>query len=808
MSLHLHKLEGCRPSPLARYLKALAVLRLIGEQVDPGARGFWKDDVFHLITKLSRDEVQSFFLDRYAPTPMIGPWNGGSGFYEGDAIEGREALRRSVAPRFAAYRDAIEAVLGWPELPATGLAIGTLCQRVRSVAEDKKGKARDELLNLVGDVEAVLSGADAFERSLLLASTVAGVDARTKDGRLARPELERARKLARAAKKVRSKFKAAERSAGKEMVALAVRRRLPAEAVRWLDASLVVTADGELKFPPLLGSGGNEGRLDYTNAFTAALQLAVVERAPDSEHWLRAALWATPCAALCGPKTGQFDPGRAGGFNQCVGLSGEPGTNPWDSVFNLEGAIVWASSSSRIGGAEGPSGLSSPFTVRLKAVGYASADSSDEGAARAEIWAPLWQRAVNHAELAAFIAESRAQVGRRSTGRGVERRPVRTTTEFAEAASSLGVARGVTSFERFGLLKRRGDSYVALPTGRFAVHERSEADLIRDLDPLLAELDTFLRSFGEIGPPESLSSLRRGIDRAIFDALQRPSALALQVVLATLGLLERSLALRDRSKKPKLHRPLGGLHPRWLRAADDGSLEFRIAACLASIGAPGKVGPLRANITSIDPAVPWAWAKGRGQVAWSGATFPRRLVGVLRQRMMDAARLGEKRNPLFARLTLAPGDIASFLAAETDDVRIEELVFGLSLVDFRRDAGGTVGRALQPAWSGALRPSAVPSQFALLKLLFWPEPVRVSVATQGVSVSPEPSVLPLLLAGRVDEACRVARRRLYASQLCPVNVTWPSRTGLDSVRLAAALLLPCHSGLGLARAVLNEPSPS
>jgi CRISPR-associated protein Csx17 len=34
-----HVLGGCRPVPLASYLKALGVLRLVSEQADPNAGG-------------------------------------------------------------------------------------------------------------------------------------------------------------------------------------------------------------------------------------------------------------------------------------------------------------------------------------------------------------------------------------------------------------------------------------------------------------------------------------------------------------------------------------------------------------------------------------------------------------------------------------------------------------------------------------------------------------------------------------------------------------------------------------------------
>ena len=43
MALHLHHLYGCSPQPLALYLKAIGILCLVAEQVDPDARGWWQD---------------------------------------------------------------------------------------------------------------------------------------------------------------------------------------------------------------------------------------------------------------------------------------------------------------------------------------------------------------------------------------------------------------------------------------------------------------------------------------------------------------------------------------------------------------------------------------------------------------------------------------------------------------------------------------------------------------------------------------------------------------------------------------------
>ena len=106
-------LHGCTPTPLASYLKALGVLRLISspanhvstKAADPHARGWWENECFHLRTTLSRDALLHFFLNDYAPSPIIAPWNGRAGFLEGDAGEmssrGGAVLMRAIETAIA-----------------------------------------------------------------------------------------------------------------------------------------------------------------------------------------------------------------------------------------------------------------------------------------------------------------------------------------------------------------------------------------------------------------------------------------------------------------------------------------------------------------------------------------------------------------------------------------------------------------------------------------------------------------------------------------------------------------------------------
>ena len=140
--------------------------------------------------------------------------------------------------------------------------------------------------------------------------------------------------------------------------------------------------------------------------------------------------------------------------------------------------MAWASGLYRRQGTSYRTGSCSPFTVHASKVGYGSASEKDDS--RAEIWTPIWDRPARYAELKVILREGRANV---------DGRPAKTGMDFARAATSLGVDRGIQRFVRYSLLKRRGDSYVALPTGEFATGYRTESDRVREMQAVLSRLD-------------------------------------------------------------------------------------------------------------------------------------------------------------------------------------------------------------------------------------------------------------------------------------------------------------------------------
>jgi CRISPR-associated protein Csx17 len=108
-------LTACRPEPIASYLTGLAVLRLVAEQLDRNATGHWHGDVFVVTSTLDADGLVEFLSLRYQPTPLVAPWNNGSGFGAGDKEKSRTAydavmaIASTTMERLLPYRQTIAA---------------------------------------------------------------------------------------------------------------------------------------------------------------------------------------------------------------------------------------------------------------------------------------------------------------------------------------------------------------------------------------------------------------------------------------------------------------------------------------------------------------------------------------------------------------------------------------------------------------------------------------------------------------------------------------------------------------------------
>ena len=762
MTINTIALSGCTPMPLASYLKALGVLRLVaspsnnvtGDAADSKVRGFWENERFHLRTRLNIDMLIRFFLENYAPSPIIAPWNGGSGFYPGDNKNGIEPLARTgVSPRFVPLSSAIQIA------------------------------------------------SDAIERQ----------------GFTSRPEA----------------------TSKPDFVAM-LRRCLSDSALNWLDAVLALSGS-RLNFPPLLGTGGNDGRLDFTNNFMCRL---VSERPPaglfdvltgnptaDAEKFLQASLLADGSPGLHVVAVGQFSPGSAGGPNATTGYEGASNVNPWDFVLALEGAVMFAGSATRRHQSRQETGASFPFTVRPTGAGWGGIANSDEGNARAEFWAPMWSQPASYNELMGMLKEGRAILRGKTARDGLD---------FARAAASLGISRGISGFQRYGFVMRAGKAYLATPLGtrNVEVLTSDASELINDLD-----INNWLGRVRRFAREKSTPSRAQGTVKRLEDALfamteTNVNPLSVQGALGALGDLVGWMTTSRDVLEKRLLPPPPRLSAHWVREADDKTAEYRVAAALASLGwqdganqqtrvnadAPETIPnqmrnddsepdsavangilsenrpndriALAAHFAPIDLKTIYQrlrrWDMANKSLAVYGAGgFESNLVAVLERRLIEHAVRSLKDKPMDALAPARLDDIAAFLEPGFDDTRCARLLAGLVWAQPAR---------LQYVKHQRILP--LPFAYAALKPVVTSDCMFATLGEEKLvppkfHVPTPPGLVARLRGGNVNIAVRLALARMRASGVAsPFDSVTIAYAGTTGTRLAAALLIPLdHYGL-------------
>jgi CRISPR-associated protein Csx17 len=574
----------------------------------------------------------------------------------------------------------------------------------------------------------------------------------------------------------------------KDVLLRRLRAELPDAFVDWIDAVVILRKD-KSSFPPILGTGGNDGRLDFTLNFMQHLidlGLHAAQTSMRSMDFFENAAFGRPVVGMTSKAVGQFDPGRAGGLNMTIGDKGDSQLNPWDFVLMVEGAVLMAGAAVRHMNARAYDKGAMPFTVNTSKIGSGTLIGGEED--RGEIWLPLWENPTGLQELRQIFGEGRAQVGRRQAGNGVD---------FARAVASLGVDRGLTAFNRYCFLNRNGKAFFATSVGRFEV--RSRPDGLRLLDEIDGWLESLRRGCRGDNIPARFSNALRGLEDAVFDYCRFGGAARFGEILRRLGACQRELSLNMNALGKigeRELRPVPLLSAEWLSAAREDSPEFRLALALASIRRSGDVPELRGNIEAVvRERYGWRWAKPEEQygVVWRSGGLARNLAAVLERRLLDASRTGADPVPLEARFLASAADVALFLDGRTDDARLEEWLWALMLIDLDKAESPT---EFAPAAADAI--ASLPRPYALLKLLFLPKSCALR-SGEGAALPAEPTLLAHLRAGRVNDACRHAARRLRASGYAAMPA--PKSGGGErtfefslpphsSARLAGALLIP------------------
>ena len=742
--IHVHQLDGCAPAPLAHYLKALGILRLVSEQADRDTRGWWQGVHFMLATKLTEEDLEAFFLHDYQPTPLVSPWNKGAGFFF-EQDPSLSPLEDSTSQRFAIFQSGIV---------ASRSQLGALSKADKDVRDIK--------------AEAKVSGMSNAERTRIRNSDDYKIRLREADKRFQHLKANQI-----------PKFRLNWRGAHRE----------------WMDVAIVLGDDGRPKYPALLGTGGNDGRLDFTNNFMKRIgemfDLRDGTPCQAAKSWVSGALWNLPVPGnLLGQAVGQYLPGTAGGANNSNGPDSDSVVNPMDFILMLEGSLAFASHVSRLFGSSASSRAASPFVVNACGAAYASASVDDESA-RGEQWMPLWSHPSSYRELRRLFAEGRAQV---------HARDAQEPLDLAQAVRRLGTARGIKAFQRYGYIERNGQSNLAVPLGRFDVEDGCPENLkcMDDINGWLRRLRREARSRNASG---RLATVEQCLVEALFSVTQSPhSPERWQQVLAHLARVEGIMSQGSGFAA----QPIPRLRPEWVVASNDGTPEFRLALAFALQATafrkkqPTPIDPIRRHWLPLDRKQPWRFAT-TGTGSASKLDVQPDVVMHGRRGLLDAIALVERR---LVESSQAEGRYLPLKAAPRAAASIADLTVLLG-GDVDMDRTLTLGSALMAldrnAWANEYIPIEQPhtqdgpdDAWLAIRLCTLPWPV-ITPSGFKLDIGTEPALVRRLVAGDAASAVTAALRRLRAAGVC--CTIRASAAPTDTARLwAASLAFPITQG--------------
>jgi CRISPR-associated protein Csx17 len=688
-----HVLPGLRPEPLGSYLAGLGLIRLLGEQADPAARAAWEPAGLMVDTKVN--DIAAWLADDYVPTPVLSPWNGGSGFGAKDK-EPKRRLKELLAhpsPRLDGLRDAIAVTDG-------------VMRKARAagwIAPDGKGGEKvNDKVRIVGEF----------------------------------------------------------------------RNRCPDALLPWIDAA-VVLVDQQPFFPPLLGTGGNDGRLDFSTNFHERLLevLDVTDKGrARSLACARDLLAGTEVERLASAAVGQFDPVLAGGQGSSPFGAAASLVNPWEYVLLVEGALLFASGTVRRH--QHDAGRAArPFTVRFSPNGTGSGVDGEES--RGEVWVPAWSQPCTLAEIRQLFGEARA------SWRG---RPAQQAVEFYAATRTLGVARGIDEFVRYGLQQRNGLAFVAVPLDRIQVRSRPEVRLAARIEDWVSRVRS----------PEASSAVgaaTRKFDSAHLSYARDGGPERLRDLLAALTVLEQAVGRSGRARDKTPPRTPPGAGDFLDELSKIATPELRVAVGIASCAAWPAVGAARAMrhiLLPVDPADP-----GNPRGRWREAAIVpgfglRRLCQVLADVLVWRSRTAADESgaetfrgvPTFRRGIEVPArDLHALASGQLGEATLEIWLRACLALD----------------WRGVRHQWPVPSQGIVVPTLGLIHPLARGLADRDDASAPKLAMGPdwalRLAAGQVGSVHADAVRRLRQAGWAAVPaMEMPAE---DGMRLAAALVPRC-----------------
>ena len=546
------------------------------------------------------------------------------------------------------------------------------------------------------------------------------------------------------------------------------RNMLSDEIILWLDAVFVLS-ENDAKYASILGSGGNDGNYDMAENFVAKIIVLLSNNKKEnieSEKWLRDALFDDDHALQSGSVIGHNPDGDGDTApNAGMGFTGKSLSNPWDYVLMMEGTLLFAGNMTKRH-TTNTGKAAFPFSTNISNVGYATASNEEDD--RGEIWTPIWNNPTTYTELSHIFREGRVQLGRRQAETGAE---------FARAVIGLGIERGINEFNRYCVMKRKGDAHLYNHAGRVLVADDSKVDLLDEIDWWYREV---LEKSKKKDAAESLKRLVKNHDMAVLNYCKYRKESDMLEILISVGRIHRRVSRYEKLKT------LQRLSAEWIEKCYDGSSEFRLATSLASIQS-SDIGSIRENLENIKQENgQWKNDQDFLSYVWNeNDDLVSNMNRVLIRRAIDGKIKALDEIPIRGNIPARISDIIEFLNGTTDMKKIGNLLLPLSIIDLPLN--------VKYPWKNARHPDlsemALPQAYMIMKLIYPPD------KKEGIPY--DITTLNLLNAKRNNKAHAKASYILHSHGLSPKtyikNKGMPKNTIISNILekfLMASLLFP------------------
>lgn len=236
--------------------------------------------------------------------------------------------------------------------------------------------------------------------------------------------------------------KSIETRSEKHILIEALRGNMPDLYLEWLDAVVNLTDDGTV-YNPVLGTGGNVGRLDIQRRYMESLLLVMDPETgrptARAEGWLHAALQGATVKGLPRGSMGQYSTDTEAGLH-----------NPWDWLMLCEGAALLGAAAPRRYTALSSYERPSPFPWIVNYSGAGTPHAETEGIC--EAWLPCWLEHLSYHQAAHVMGEGLALLasGEHAKG-GVDFAVVAGGGGSVESGLD-GLRRGTRGFLRVGIV--------------------------------------------------------------------------------------------------------------------------------------------------------------------------------------------------------------------------------------------------------------------------------------------------------------------------------------------------------------------